>query len=231
MRAGLRLLPAAIEAVKMQTFVRAPDGVLRACPASSAFQRYINSGAKDSLLDSLEKEISHSEEDEDLVRTNTTGYSTPTGWDLMEKAGHTNVELSRKGDPLNTTVTMDISDQTEIPDEVEEDESPGYAINFVVNCKNSSGQELKFDMSYFENSEDDPSIEHICCVPDGDEDKDYYTGPQFTELDEGLKKEFSKFLKEKGVNAELGQCLCTLMYDKEQVEYVKWMKRVKSFFK
>jgi hypothetical protein len=231
MRAGLRLLPAAFEAGKMQAFVRASDSVFRSCAVlPSPSKRCIcATSAKYNMLDVLKKELEF-EKSKVEEGEKSAIEAPPKGWKLKEKTGVAKMELQRQGDANKTTITINVSDQTEVPDDGEEDETPGYAITFDVECKNA-GQKLNFSMSYMEDSQEPPQIEHISCIPDGDDDPEHYSGPQYNELDEHVQEEFAKFLSGKGLDAQLGQYLCTLVYDKEQAEYISWMKRVTMFFK
>lgn len=56
-----------------------------------------------------------------------------------------------------------------------------------------------------------------------------YAGPLYDELDERLQAEFEAYLAARGVTAELGGWLAAHAADKEQQEYVAWLKKVKDF--
>ncbi len=51
----------------------------------------------------------------------------------------------------------------------------------------------------------------------------------FGELDEDLQKELIAYLAARGVTEELGSYLFTLLYDKEQREYMRWLERLRKF--
>ena len=53
----------------------------------------------------------------------------------------------------------------------------------------------------------------------------------FSELDPKLQEAFTAYLEERGVNAELGQFIMDYSEDKEQREYMTWLKGVHSFLK
>ena len=53
----------------------------------------------------------------------------------------------------------------------------------------------------------------------------------FSELDPKLQEAFTSYLEERGVNAELGQFIMDYSEDKEQREYMTWLKGVQSFLK
>ena len=53
----------------------------------------------------------------------------------------------------------------------------------------------------------------------------------FSELDPRLQEAFTDYLEERGVNAELGQFAMDFSEDKEQREYMNWLKAVQKFLK
>eukprot|EP00899_Mesostigma_viride_P007079 jgi/Mesvir1/16372/Mv18119-RA.1 len=58
-----------------------------------------------------------------------------------------------------------------------------------------------------------------------------YDGPNYTMLDDILKEEFHGFLVARGINEELGRYIMDAREDKEQTEYMGWLKRVHAFVK
>ncbi len=51
----------------------------------------------------------------------------------------------------------------------------------------------------------------------------------YQELDEKLQEEFANYLHERGVNERLGDYLITLVNDKEESEYRRWLGNVRKF--
>lgn len=54
-------------------------------------------------------------------------------------------------------------------------------------------------------------------------------GPDFAELDESLQNAFYNYLAEAGVTDELATTLADYASNKEQQEYVAWLKRISGF--
>lgn len=54
---------------------------------------------------------------------------------------------------------------------------------------------------------------------------------KYAELDDKLHEAFSGYLEERGINADLGDYLLQLADNKEQTEYVRWLKQVHKFVK
>lgn len=51
----------------------------------------------------------------------------------------------------------------------------------------------------------------------------------FEELDDKLQSQFLEYLKERSIDASLGEYLMVVADTKEQSEYVKWLDEVKNF--
>lgn len=109
--------------------------------------------------------------------------------------------------------------------EVSEDEGES-AVFFnvsVVKGDNALVFECESDGEFVE-------IRHVSYEPkDGVESEAAYTGPVFEELDDSLQDEFLAYLSDRGINEELGEYLRHLVYDKEQIEYARWLKNVQAF--
>merc|ERR1712232_1450687 len=56
-----------------------------------------------------------------------------------------------------------------------------------------------------------------------------YNGPEFDDLDDKVQSSFDEYLAECGVNAEICDFVDAMAIDKEQREYVRWLKTAKQF--
>lgn len=56
-----------------------------------------------------------------------------------------------------------------------------------------------------------------------------YNGPDFEDLDDSLQESFDEFLAEAGINDEVCDFIDASAMDKEQREYMRWLKNVESF--
>ncbi|KAL3521138.1 hypothetical protein ACH5RR_019287 [Cinchona calisaya] len=65
--------------------------------------------------------------------------------------------------------------------------------------------------------------------PDISEDQIGYAGPGFSEFSEKLQKAFHKYLEISGVNPSTTIFLLEYMINKDDREYVKWLKNLKKF--
>lgn len=53
----------------------------------------------------------------------------------------------------------------------------------------------------------------------------------YADLDEKLLQEFPAYLEERGINADMGNYLLSLVNDKEEREYRSWLANVQKFLK
>ena len=56
-----------------------------------------------------------------------------------------------------------------------------------------------------------------------------YNGPDFEDLDDSLQESFDEFLAEHGINDDVCDFIDATAIDKEQREYMRWLKNVDSF--
>ena len=60
-------------------------------------------------------------------------------------------------------------------------------------------------------------------------DKLEYEGPNFEDLEENLQEAFFEYLHERGITYDFARYLFNFAIDKEQREYMNWLKDIKSF--
>lgn len=158
----------------------------------------------------------------------------PAGWSLLTKPSETLMKLSKKMGEEEIVVSVSTVDQedgmTDDGGEDGEGGEPSYPVSFSVDVV-KDGQVLQFSCMYVENDEADPSVQDVAFFLKRDEDDlgKMYEGPRFAELDEKLQAAFNEFVVARGVDANLGQYICRLIYDKEQEDYVAWLGKVKAF--
>merc|ERR1712096_310233 len=56
-----------------------------------------------------------------------------------------------------------------------------------------------------------------------------YNGPEFEDVDDKLQEAFDEYLAELGMTSELCDFIDAFALDKEQREYVRWLKTTKKF--
>ncbi|PPS12283.1 hypothetical protein GOBAR_AA08360 [Gossypium barbadense] len=92
-------------------------------------------------------------------------------------------------------------------------------------------------------TKDGPSLEFSCTAfhdgigidslsfrnPNPEDDELAYEGPDFNDLDENLQKGFYKYLEVRGIKPSTTNYLREYMADKDNREYLLWLKNLKKF--
>ena len=118
-------------------------------------------------------------------------------------------------------------DDEDFEDEDEEyDEEPEPSIDFNVHI--GKGKEtLTFECTT------DGTLYSINTVNMSNEESQMdvleYEGPNFEDLEEPLQEAFFEYLHERGITYEFARYLFEYAIDKEQREYMKWLKDIKGF--
>ncbi|QDZ18071.1 mitochondrial glycoprotein [Chloropicon primus] len=185
--------------------------------------------------------------------------SVPAGFELTQTDGDSSMELSTeyKGETVAVVFSItefrsdegdfdnldDYEDDEDEPaegagavapgeDDFEDDDDDNYeeepepSIDFNVHI--GKGKEtLTFECTT------DGSIYTINTVNISNEDSPMerleYEGPNFEDLEENLQEGFFEYLHERGIDYEFARYLFTVAIDKEQREYMNWLKDIQSF--
>ncbi|UVC49656.1 hypothetical protein MACK_003766 [Theileria orientalis] len=156
-------------------------------------------------------------------------YLSKSGWKFVEKDGDVNMTLEKKVGDL--TVTVDF--QLVSPFEAEGDgETQAEMTDFSVTVENPAGQGVTFFCSTLQNDEKFRYI--ICNVRmysdlDAKNSVSSYNGPEFEDLDDTLQSSFDEWLASLGVDSELCDFIDACSIDKEQREYMVWLKGLEKF--
>lgn len=179
------------------------------------------------LANVLKQEIAV--EEEEYAKPADIGGGPPAPFVLSEVPDDTLLTLTRSFKDETVSVDLHVNNQPaqEYGDENTNEE--GEALSTVTfNVTVSKGDKcLVFEC---ESDGTFVAISHLTHEPkDGQPSESFYTGPVFGELDEVLQAEFRQYLQDRGITEELGEYLRHLVYDKEQREYMQWLKKVHSF--
>ncbi|EEF32518.1 Mitochondrial acidic protein MAM33, mitochondrial precursor, putative [Ricinus communis] len=156
-------------------------------------------------------------------------------FEIQDNPGERTILLERKYQDEIIKVEVDAPSN---PDEdVEEDDDDDDrnteesavtpSIPLVVSISKGNGQCLEFGITAFpdEITIDTLSIRN----PDSSEDQLAYEGPDFGDLDENLQKAFHKYLEIRGIKPSTTNFLFDYMENKDNKEYLLWLKNLKSF--
>ncbi|GAX79309.1 hypothetical protein CEUSTIGMA_g6750.t1 [Chlamydomonas eustigma] len=215
-----------ILSIEASQIIPDPSDVLKAATRSfSTSQTSFTSN----LLKVLKEEIKHEEEGYEKPEEIKSGPPAP--FTLQESAdGDTLLTLKRKFNGEDIAVDLHVNNQPSHDmgdgENANEDGETLNLVTFNVTVTKGSSSlvfECESDGTYV-------GIVHLSHEPkDGHSSESSYTGPVFAELDESLQNEMSQYLSDRGVTEELGEYLRHLIYDKEQREYMAWLKKVGDF--
>ncbi|GLI63410.1 hypothetical protein VaNZ11_006376 [Volvox africanus] len=197
--------------------------------AVAAFSRSLTTGApsyNSSLSSLLREEVDY--EKKNYVRPDQVSGGPPAPFKLTESPGDTLLSLSRTYKNEEISIDLHVNNQPSPPYEGEEgvDEEGITTVAFNVSVL-KDGKMLVFEC---ESDGSSVNINHVSLEPkEGLTSESMYSGPVFDELDDSLQRNFSTFLEERGITAELGEYLRFLIYDKEQREYQTWLSEVEKF--
>ncbi|WJX81896.1 hypothetical protein P8452_64725 [Trifolium repens] len=185
--------------------------------------------ADDNLVQILQIEIECALEEDEAGQV-----EIPDGFpfEIEDNPGERTIQLTRKYEDETITVQVEIPTvaplQNEDDDADDNDKDDGESsIPLVVNVFKGNGVCLEFGVTAFS---DEVSIDSLSIKkPDESEDELVYEGPEFTDLDENLQKAFLKYLEIRGISPSTTNFLQEYMFNKDNKEYLVWLKNLKSF--
>ncbi|GFE52884.1 mitochondrial glyco domain containing protein [Babesia ovis] len=150
-------------------------------------------------------------------------------WKFIEKDGDINMTLEKTVDGKKVTVDF----QLVSPFETEGDgETQAEMTDFSVTVEKPSGQGITFYCSTLQN--DDKFRYMICNVRFFTDEASKnsvstYNGPDFEDLDDSLQATLDEWLGSLGIDGELCDFIDSCSIDKEQREYIFWLKGLEKF--
>ncbi|WJX76448.1 hypothetical protein P8452_59867 [Trifolium repens] len=185
--------------------------------------------ADDNLVQVLQTEI------ECAIEEDAGKLEIPDGFpfEIEDNPGERTIQLTRKYEDETITVQVEIptvgpqQNEDDDADDNDKDGDSESSIPLVVNVFKGNGVCLEFGVTAFS---DEVSIDSLSIKkPDESEDELVYEGPEFTDLDENLQKAFLKYLEIRGISPSTTNFLQEYMFNKDNKEYLVWLKNLKSF--
>uniref|UniRef100_A0A0C9S863 TSA: Wollemia nobilis Ref_Wollemi_Transcript_12322_1162 transcribed RNA sequence n=1 Tax=Wollemia nobilis TaxID=56998 RepID=A0A0C9S863_9CONI len=147
---------------------------------------------------------------------------------IEDKPGEQIILLTRKYGDEDIKVEVMMLGMDEEDDEEDEDKGDEPRLNLTVTIsKGENNPVLEFNCDAYT---DEITIGGMT-VKDSKsgEDRIAYEGPDFSDLDENLQKSFHKYLEVRGIKPSLSNFLNEYMINKDNNEYIRWLKNVKEF--
>jgi len=173
------------------------------------------------------------------IEYETSNYEKPvimqeltksTDWKFSSEASDVNMYLEKEVSGGKKVVIDWQLLSPVLSDETEEGQEPP-STDFVVTISNNSGHGIAFYCST-QSGEEYRFIVGQVQQWETEEERDNdssYRGPEFEDLDERMQESLSEYLAEIGVDDAVCDFIDCSATDKEQNEYVRWLKGVKAF--
>lgn len=186
------------------------------------------------MVKTLQAEIKHEEEQYEQAKE-IKKFMKTTDFKFVEAEGDVNMALRREiGDrivqiewqltsPFDSTADAEGGEDGGMEQEATdfcvtaESKKDGSGITFY--CSTQAGEEHRYvigSVKTFANAEDK-------------ENASAYNGPEFEDLDDKLQESLDEYLAEIGMNSEVCDFIDAIALDKEQREYIRWLKNAKQF--
>ncbi|XP_010927302.1 uncharacterized protein At2g39795, mitochondrial [Elaeis guineensis] len=175
-----------------------------------------------------------------VLQSDTHGQEVelPDGFpfEIIDNPGDQTVVLKREfaGENIQVTVFMNFDSEGDLgendEDGAEDDNNESSfqpIISLVVSIEKGEGPILEFSCNL---NADGLEIESMAMKKhDAPDDQGAYQGPEFSDLDENLQKALHKYLEVRGIKGSLFDFLHEYMMNKDEKEYLAWLKNLKEF--
>ncbi|KAL0919402.1 hypothetical protein M5K25_011494 [Dendrobium thyrsiflorum] len=186
-------------------------------------------GDDENLMNVLQSEIECVKEPKDPREINVPKEFP---FEIIDSHGDQTITLKREynNESIQVTVYMNLDiEGDDIRDEnVDHQEGPVQP-NISLHITVDKGQGFILEFGCKLNS-DELEIESMASRSDHFDTQGAYQGPVFSDLDENLQKAFHKYLEVRGIkSSSLHSFLYEYMINKDEREYLKWLKNLKEF--
>jgi len=190
------------------------------------------------LTSHLKEEYQHEKESYEQPSSIKEFLSASSPWKLTDVAGDSSLKLTRSFE--DKVLTVEWQSTSPVPEEqYEEEEAEGEE-------NQMSGDSTNFTVTLSDKTQERGVILY-CCTATGDhryvignvrsfasaaerDSNTAYAGPDFEDLDDNIQEAMDALNAEMGINDELCDFIDQAAVDKEQREYVRWLKNVQDLF-
>ncbi|KAF8409867.1 hypothetical protein HHK36_002385 [Tetracentron sinense] len=200
--------------------------------SSSALKHKV--GSDENLKRVLDSEIQCAEESDHRDQGGVLPNEFP--FEIIDNPGEQTILLKREFAGESIQVEVHMPDMAGEEDEDNEDDDDGDESNenlgqpnvsLIVTIAKGEGPRMEFCCTAYP---DDITIDSM--LMKGHEvssDQIAYEGPEFSDLDESLQKGMYKYLEVRGIKSNLTNFLQEYMINKDEREYLGWLKNMKEF--
>lgn len=220
---------------------QANRGAVSSNPKGARFASSKVTAADENLKSVVNSEI-ESIEQSDYFKQMKMEIPEKFPFEIIDNPGDQSIILKREfmGETIKATVFSDFEetpedyedeeeeDEEEEGDEDDEEEGGRQSLSVVVTVQKGEGPFLEFICNF---NEEGYVIDSLMMRKEGSQgvEENAYQGPEFADLDEGLQESLRRYLEVRGIRHSLYNFLTEYMMNKEEREYLGWLKNMKSF--
>jgi len=190
------------------------------------------SAAAGKVAQTLQAELKHEEEQYEQPKE-ITSFLKHSDFKFIDEDADVNMALERSvGDKVARIEWQLTSPYAPDADMEGEDDGSQEATDFVITVENKEGTAgISFYCSTQGGEDHRYVIGHVknYCSAEEKESMSSYNGPDFEDIDDKLQEAFDEYLAEVGMNNEVCDFIDAMALDKEQREYVRWLRITKEF--
>jgi len=226
--------PAACGGARAAAFVQPARATLAGANFFVCRTRSFSGAAASKVVKSLTAELKHEEEQYEQTKEIQSFLKT-SGFKLIETEGDVNMALEKDlggkvvriewqlTSPFDPEGDVEGGEEGEMEKEATElsvsvdDKTTGAGILFY--CATQTGEDHRYvigNVKSYASAEEKDSVSS-------------YNGPEFEDVDEKLQESFDEYLAELGVSNEVCDFIDAMAVDKEQREYIRFLKTSKAF--
>eukprot|EP00930_Biecheleria_cincta_P105205 TRINITY_DN977_c0_g1_i3.p1 TRINITY_DN977_c0_g1~~TRINITY_DN977_c0_g1_i3.p1 ORF type:complete len:230 (-),score=66.41 TRINITY_DN977_c0_g1_i3:42-731(-) len=201
-----------------------PGAALVARPAS--VRTFSAAASKVSKV--LESELKHEESQYEKPKEVQT-FLKNSPFKLVEAEGDVNMVLERQMGEKTVRIEFQLTSPMLAEEEGEEADHESTELSISVDSKDGAG--ITFYCSTQAGEDHRYVIGNVKTYASAEEKDSIvsYNGPDFEDLDEKLQESLDEYLAEVGMSTEVCDFVDAMASDKEQREYVRWLKLTKKF--
>jgi len=180
----------------------------------------------------LQAEIKHEEEQYEQAKE-IKAFLKKSDFKMVEKEGDVNMMLEKELGDRVVRIEWQLTSPFDPTEEEEDGQSfDQEATDFCVTVESkSNGSGLTFYCSTQTGEDHRYVIGNLKSFATAEEKDSVtsYNGPEFEDLDDKVQEALDEYLAEVGMNNEVCDFIDASALDKEQREYIRWLKLSKTF--
>jgi len=192
--------------------------------------RAFASTATDKIVKTLRAEIKHEDENPEEDKK-IKAFLKNSSWKLVEADGDVNMMLERESGNRTVQIEWQLTSPFDpSADEGEEPQMESTDFSVTVQAKDQS-EGISFYCSTQAGEDHRFIIGNVRSFTSAEEKDNVssYNGPEFEDLEQKLQEGLDEYLAEVGVDGSVCDFIDAMAVDKEQREYLRWLKNILKF--